>query len=171
MYTHLYVTPENAEKLFDAFARKSLGLGESGAVTHASFEKHFNDFPVTYLADLGASLERSRPNKLFFLQFSDYLAHTPQALLDLEIEPVKVTIRRFNSAPTKARAGYYEDVARGFSATVERIFPIQQDQSRRPVPLYAQNIVVSAPTLKAVQEANTKLSLGQWNRFLVNAFE
>lgn len=171
MYTHLYVTPENAERLFDAFARKPLGLGESGALTLPSFAEHFSKLPITYLADLGASLERSRPNKLFFLQFNDYLAHMPQALIDLEIEPVKVEIRRFNSAPTKARAGYYEDTARGFSATVERIFPIQQDQSGRPVPLYAQNIVVSAPTLKAVQEANSKLSMGHWNRFLVNAFE
>ncbi len=171
MYTHLYVSKLGAEELFKAFARKPLKTGEAGPVTGATFQAHFSQYGATYLAKLPAGLEPVYSEDLFVLKFREYLAHMPLELVDMSIEVLKAEIVRFNSAPTKARAGYYENPKIGFRATVERVFPKQRDKYKKPAPLYAQNITVSGPSLAVVQEFNSKLSMGAWNRFLVNAFE
>ena len=171
MYTHLHVSTTDADKLFTAFARKPLGPGEFGAVTEATLALHFAQYSQTYLDKLGATLEEDRSTGLFVLKFREYLAHLPQELFDMKIEVVKAEIVRFNSAPTRARAGYYENKKVGFTAVVERVFPTKHDQYKKPIQLYVQNITVSGPSLSAVQDFNTKVSTGSYNRFLVNAFE
>lgn len=171
MYTHLYVSHEDADRLFIAFAPKPLGPGECGAVTEATLDEHFSKYGQTYLAKFDATLEQDRVNARYVLKFRQYLAHPPRELVDIQITVIQAEIVRFNSAPTKAKAGYYENPANGFSATVERVFPTQHDQYKKPIPLYAQNITVCGPTLEAVQDFNTRLSAGWWKRFLVNAFE
>ena len=171
MYTHIYVGKADAERLFKEFARKSLKPGETGTVTRATLDAHFAEFGMTYLPRLAAELEVERSKELYVLKFRKYLAHLPQEFAGMEIEVVKAEIVRFNSAPTGARSGYYENPKSGFIATVERVFPTQNDQYMKPAPLYAQNITVSGPSLAAVQEFNSKLSMGAYSRFLVNAFE
>ncbi len=170
MYTHIYTVRADAEKLFRELARKPLGPGETGLVTHATFNEHFTAFAVTYLDKLGAQLEINRDG-LFTLKFRRYLAHLPREFYDLEIQVTRAEIVRFNSAPTRARAGYYENPKTGFTATVERVFPTQDARYKNPAPVYVQNITVSGPSLGKVQEFNTKLSEGSYGRFLVNAFE
>lgn len=171
VYTHLYINRNDARKLFDAFAPKPLKDGQFGAVTLPSFDAHFSEFRGTYLSKLGAMLEHERAEEMFVLKFDHYLARVPAELDKLEVIVVKAEIRRYNSAPTKARAGYYEDRQTGFYATVERVFPTQRDQHTKPAPLYAQNIIVSGHSLADVQKFNTNLSCGFYARFLVNAFE
>lgn len=171
MYTRLFVTHDDAEKLFINFGRKPLEDGESGVETLATLDEHFNVYLQSYLDTLGATLEIDRREGLFVLNFDRYLAHVPPEIKVSGVSVVRAEIKRFNSAPTKARAGYYEDSTTGFSATVERTFPAQHDHYRKSVPLYAQNIVVAGPSLTDAQEFNSKLSCGFFNRFLVNAFE
>lgn len=170
MFTHLYVSEADAKRLFEAFAPKPLAPGQFGAMTEATFERHFELYSSTHLGKLGASLDSEEPEGCYALKFREYVAHMPRELVDMGIELLRAEILRYHSAPTKARAGYYEDPASGFTATVERFFPTQA-VSNNPVPLYAQNIRVSGPSLKAAQEFNSKLSSGSFNRFLVNAFE
>lgn len=173
MYTHVYVSHKDAERLFATFAPKPPGPGEWGVVTEPTLEKHFARFSQTYLDKLAALLEDVRSKDLFVLKFNDYLPYLPTELVDMEIEPVKVEIVRMNSAPTKARAGYYEVPSKGLTASVERVFPTQYTNNgpRKMAPLYVQNIRVSGPSLKAAQEFNSKLSMGFYARSLVNAFE
>lgn len=170
MYTHVFVSPEDAKLLFIAFARRPLRPGEVGVVTGATLEEHFAECSQTYLAKLAAMLEQVRSEDLFVLKFDRYLPHLPVELLDMGIVPAKVEIVRFNSAPTSARAGYYEVSSEGLTATVERIVPTQHDRSK-PAGVYAQNIRVSGPSLEAVQEFHSKLCEGLHARALVNAFE
>lgn len=171
MYTHLYINRENAEKLFKEFARKPLGPGENGLVTRATLGEHFTEFTQTPLAKLGTALESEPSRGRFVLKFDRYLPSMPRELVELGVEPVEVSIVRFNSAPIKARAGYYADPKSGFTATVDRICPRQILNGSCTTPLYAMNIFVSGPTLEAAQEFNSQLSGGSYNRFLVNAFE
>ena len=166
MFVHLYVGAADAQKLFE-----ENGKDPSHALRGDSFLEHFNVYVECNLRRFGAILHIDRPSGLFVLKFRDYLAHLPQDFIDMEITIVKVEIVRFNSAPTSARAGYYENPKSGFTALIERVFPTQHDQYKKPVPLYAQNITVSGPSLDAAQEFNTKVSTGSYNRFLVNAFE
>ena len=171
MYTHLYFTPEDAKRLFEAYARKPLRPGESGAVTEATFEGHFRQYLQTYLDPIGAVLKIVRHEELFVLKFNDYLSRMPKLIANMGISPVRAEIVRFNSAPTRARAGFYEDSKSGFSARVERVFPEQNTHYRKSAPMYAQNIRVSGPSLEAVQRFNTRLCSGDYGRFLVDAFE
>lgn len=173
MYTHVYVSRKDAKRLFATFARKPLGPGECGVVTEPTLEKHFAQYSQTYLDKLAAQLEDVRSEDLFVLKFDHYLPHLPTKLVDMEIEPLKVEIVRMNSAPTKARAGYYEVPSKGLVASVERVFPTQYTNSgsNKMAPLYAQNIRVSGPSLKAAQEFHSKISMGFYSRSLVNAFE
>lgn len=173
MYTHVYVSRKDAEQLFAAFARKPLGPGECGVETEATLEKHFAQYSQTYFDKLAAQFEDVRSEDLFMLKFNHYLPHLPTELVGMEIQPVKVEIVRMNSAPTKARAGYYEVPSKGLAATVERVFPAQYTNGGREKipPLYTQNIRVSGPSLKAAQDFNSKLSMGFYARSLVNAFE
>lgn len=164
MYTHVYVSSDDAERLFAAFKGKD---------KPESFENYIDSYNMCFLPKLGAQLEIVRSSGLFVLKFDHYLPHLPADLINMEIVPVKVEIIRMNSAPTKARAGYYAVPSKGLEATVERIFPTQSsDKRRKPVaPLYAQNIRVTGPSLAKVQEFNSKLSMGFYTRALVNAFE
>jgi hypothetical protein len=171
MYTHLYINHENAEKLFKKFAPKPLKSGQSGLVTMATFGEHFAKYSQTPLVKLGTALESEPSRGRFVLKFDRYLPSMPQELVELGVEFIEVSIVRFNSAPIKARAGYYADPKSGFTATVDRICPRQILNGSCTTPLYAMNIFVSGPTLEAAQEFNTKLSGGSYNRFLVNAFE
>lgn len=167
MFTNVFVTPEDAETLFEAFKRKE----GDGATVLETFERHFAIYASTHLRDLEAILEIKR-GEGYFLNFKTYLPRLPQLLTEMGINPVKVQIVRFNHAPTKARAGWYENPAKGMEALVERVAPAQHTNYRKPIaPLYAQNITVSGPSLKAAQEFNTRLSCGDYHRFLVNAFE
>jgi hypothetical protein len=181
VYTHLYVAPADAKKLFLAFARKPLQPGQSGVVTRESFEEHFDEFSMTYLPKLEAALHEDSATDGFVLKFGRYLAELPSELVDLEVVPTMAEIVRMNSAPTRARAGYYKAPRLGCSATVERIRatkPVTPSRENRLVLevlvdtlLNAQNIWVYGPTLEAAQKFNSKLSTGSTRRFLVNAFE
>jgi hypothetical protein len=177
VFTHLHFDHDDADMLFRAFAPKSLKEGEAGLVTRGTLDEHFAEFGQASLPKLVATMEQDRANGLFVVKFREYLAHMPEPIVQLGVEVVRAEIVRFHSAPTNARAGYYENPDASFSATVERIFPEQYDssgncyQQRKVVPLYAQNIRVVGPTLAKVQELNTKLSAGHLNRFLINAFE
>ena len=173
MYTHLHITDDDARTLFTEYARRAWDT-RPGAVTHATLEEHFDEFSMTHLRKLGANLEQDYQSGTFVLKYNHYVPHLPQELAQHGIVPVSAEIVRFWNAPTKARAGYYEDAKLGFTAIVERVFPEQRTgyNNRTPIePLYAQNIRVSGPSLAAVQEYNTKLCTGAYNRFLVNAFE
>lgn len=171
MDTNLFISRDDAEKLFTSFARKPLKDGECGFVTLATLDEHFSEYSQTYLDAIGAQLEIVYQKGLFVLRFDDYLAHIPRKLNEIDVSIAQAEIKRLNSAPTKARAGYYEDTVTGFAATVERTFPIQHIYYRKQAPLYAQNITVVGPSLAKAQEFNSKLSCGFFNRFLVDAFE
>lgn len=171
MFTHLFITHDDAETLFIAYGRRPLKEGESGAVTLDTLDEHFAQFSQTYIDRLGAQLELDHTSGHFILKFREYLADLPIELYGLDIDPVRAEIRRLNNAPVKAKAGYYEDEKSGFSATIERVFPQGHGHFPNMSPAYVQNITVSGPTLRLVQEFNTKLSIGSYNRFLVNAFE
>lgn len=174
MFFHIYVTNDDAKRLFVAFARKPLKPGECGPMTQPTFELEFAQCLQTHLDKLGAQLEIVRSADMFVLKFNRYLPRLPVELIDMEIVPVKVEIVRFNSAPTKARAGYYEFERTGLTAVVERIYPVQREmdgRAKKGVPLYAQNIWVTGPTLAAALEHHSKLSMGSYARHMVNAFE
>ena len=171
MFTHLYVTRDDAGNLFKEFASKPLSEGQSGVVTRATLDAHFAEFGETYLRELGAALAAVPSEGLFVLKFGKYLAHLPQEFARLEVLVVRAEILRMNSALTQARAGYYEDTESGLIATVERVFPTTQRQDKGLTPLYVQNIMVSGPSLSRVQDFNTGLSCGHYEHFLVNAFE
>ncbi|HMI09970.1 MAG TPA: hypothetical protein VK497_06250 [Candidatus Saccharimonadales bacterium] len=168
VYTHLSIDKDDAATLFDALASKP---GEFGAVTRATLDLHFADFCEVYFGALDASMWVERVGGRFSLRFNRYLPHMPELLLEREVKIVQAEIRRINSAPTKARAGYYEDRSMGFFAFVERVCPNLQNSYKTSVPLYAQNITVGGPSLAKAQMFNSKLSCGHYGRFLVNAFE
>ncbi|MBH2007414.1 hypothetical protein I8H83_02330 [Candidatus Saccharibacteria bacterium] len=171
MFTHLFVTHDNAEKLFTNFAKETFEGDGCDLVAPETFDEYFEAYGQTYLNAIGAMLEIVHQKDLFVLRFDGYLAHVPQKLNEIDVSIAQAEIKRFSSAPTKARAGYYENAATGFVATVERTFPTQHLYYRKQVPLYAQNITVTGPSLADAQDFNTKLSCGFFKRFLVNAFE
>ena len=171
MFTHLFTPNEDAALIFDILGRKPLRPGQAGAVTEATFGRHFDLYSQTYIDSIDAILEVDNAGNRFALKFRRYLAHVPQPLIDLRVRIIGAEIVRFNSAPTKARAGYYENEKDGFTATVERSYPAPHDLPKVPVLSYVQNITVGGPNLAAVREFNTKLSTGAYNRFLVDAFE
>ncbi len=167
MYTHLYVSYTDAERLFKKFGRKPLGPGESGCVTRSTLDEHFSEFGMTYIDRLDASLEPDRTDDTFVLKFSKYLPHVPRELVEMGIKVLRVEMVRYNSAPTSARAGYYESLT-GFTATVENVV---STQNGKRVGAYAQNITLTGPSLMAAQQFNSQLSEGGSNHLLVNAFE
>jgi len=176
MYTHLLIPPESAEKLYPLSLEGVAVIGgrrvrDAGRVVGASLADHFDQYTQTYVRRLGCTMEFERRTELFSLRYREYLAEVPAELIEMGIEIVGAEIHRFQSAPTRARAGYYVWPQRQATATVERVFPTQYDNYRAPVPLYAQNIDVKAKTLRDAQGFNSKLSQGHFNRFLVDAWE
>ena len=160
MYTHLYVSKADAEKLFAKLERKPLG-----------FDAHFRLTTSTYLVMLGATLEIAPPKGLFVLKFGGYLAHLPQALVDMKIEIIEAEIVRINSEPTRARPGYYESPEDGITATVERVITTTLYGNTLFAPSCADNMTVCGPSLSSVQTFNSELSTGDCDRFLVHGFE
>jgi len=69
------------------------------------------------------------------------------------------------------RAGYYADAEKGFTATVEHVFPKQEDRSPDLPPVFVQNIRVTGPTLEAVQQFHSDLCSGNCTGLLVYPFE
>lgn len=167
MYTNLYVTREGAEKLYDMFA--VLPWGEGGSLP-SSIDQYVRKHGQVHMPKLGTTMYEDKASGLFSLGYSYYLPHVPAGIAQANVSIVKAEIVRSNNAPTKARAGYYEDVRKGFSATVERTLS-SNSTNNRAVPLYAQHLKVVARTLEEAQSYNTKLSTGYLNRLLVNAFE
>ena len=177
MFTHLHISHAEARRLFECFAWKP---NPRGTVMRETLDQHFAEFSQAGLSRLGyaTNLERDNgPDGLFVIKFRDYLPHMPQEIVDMKLKVLKAEIVRPRSAPTQARAGYYEHKPIKFSAVVERIIPEQWKQlgssvSTVPVvPLYAQNIRVIGPSLAKVQEFNSKLSYGEFAHYLMNAFE
>lgn len=169
MYTHLLISTEDAEKVFNA------RLGDTGAEIlqpHGkTFEKHFRAEEDLWIQRLHARLAAVPAESCFELQFGEYLSEVPALLDELGVTILRAEIRRFNNAPTKARAGYYEDPKRGLRATVERVVVASDRRHADRAPLYAQNLIVSGPTLAAVQEFNSNLSMGSYGRFRIHSFE
>lgn len=167
MYTHLIIRHDDAEILFDAFAPKALKPGEAGFITEATLDEHFKLYGRTHLRKLGASLELDYRTGNFILMFREYLAYVPEILEEMFIRIKSVEIRRFDTAPTSAKAGYYEFIDPPATATVERV--VSRDSDKKSV--YVQNIIVTARDLEEAQRYNTLLSTGQLGHRMVNAFE
>jgi hypothetical protein len=176
VYTHLVVAKESAEKLYPMVLEGAAYIGErqireAGDVVGETLDSHFHEYGIAYLKRPGCSMELDSSTGMYVLKFRDYLPEVPQMLMELQIEIVGAEIVRFQSAPTKARAGFYHWRGHEATATVERVFPTQNDQYKKPAPVYAQNITVKASSLAEVIEFNSKLSQGHFNRFLVDAWE
>ncbi len=177
MFTHLYISHAEARRFFERFAWKP---DSHGVTMRSTLDAHFADFSEAGLSRLGYGTRLNRdkgPEDLFVIKFRDYLPHMPEEILDMRLRVVMAEIVRPRSAPTQARAGYYEHKPIKFNATIERIIPEQWKQTGNSVstelsaPLYAQNIRVVGPSLAKVQEFNSKLSYGTFAYYLVNAFE
>ena len=176
MYVHLLVTPESADKLYPYATEMAATVGSkrvraSGVVVGTDLMDHFNQYSQAYLHRLDCSMELERRSGLFSLRYREYLPEVPAELVKMGIKIVGAELIRSQSAPTKARAGFYRWPQRNATATVERVFPTQHDQYKKPIPLYAQNIHIQGMSLKDVQEFNSKLAQGHFNRFLVAAWE
>ena len=179
MFTHLYVSHEDAEKLFKALAppRKEQGRQTVGA----SLDEHFKRFTQIYLEQLDATMEKGKPSPLsvyqkpvdlsesFVVKFRRFLPTLPDQFAELDIGKYVAELVRTNCAPTKARAGYYEDGLNGFCALVEHV--AAQKPDKKPLPLYVHNITLSGLSLEHVHKWNRDLSQGELERLLVHAFE
>lgn len=187
MYTHIYVTPDDAERLYDLLSDSSLTTRGFSYSRKSTFQDHFIGQMTARLPALEMTVQAVRDGQIFKLVYKDYLPKMPDGIIDLGITPVKAEIVRMANAPTRARAGYYANESLGLVATVENVFPASEnlhgdhrlvaqahhDTNKRTTTLryYAQNIRVSGPTLEAAQEFNSSLSQGFFNRFLVHPFE
>lgn len=176
MYTHLPINRKWASVLYPWAIEGAAQLGDTklrdyGVIMGVNLDDHFARYGQAFIRRLGCAMEFERTTSLFSLRFRKYLPEVPQALQCMGIEIVGAEIVRFQSAPTRARAGFYHWTPRNATATVERVFPTQHDQYKKPIPLYAQNIHVRAQSLKDAQEFNSKLSQGHFNRFLVDPWE
>jgi hypothetical protein len=170
VYTHLHVSRSDARKLFRAYAPKPLKPGQSGVVTMSTLDKHFAEYGETHLAKIGAKLVEDKAAGTFVLKFGHVLTAVPDEMAKKGVKVVKAQIVRMNNAPTRARAGIYFDSRTSMFATVERVAPTDH-ASGRPIPVFAQNIFVSGPTLLEVLAFNSKLSQGFSNRFMMFPFE
>ena len=163
--TDLLLSKESAAQLFPLTPQASWH-------SHETFTTYFNKYMGgAALHFLGCQLLPSHLDGPFVLQFDHYLAEVPAQLAKLGITPIGAKLTRINTAPTRARAGFYRSAKQRATATVERTFPVHQQQERKLPPLYVQNIVVTADTLANAAAFNTLVSLGQANRFLVHAWE
>lgn len=172
MFIHISVSKGDAKLLYDMILRDRR-LAEGDNNEPEVFSSYFAQYLQKYLDRLDANLCIDRRDNLYVLKFNGYLSRMPAILTSLHIIPIAVEVVRFNSAPTSARAGYYESFSAGFSALVERIFPVQYNggSAVKVAPLYAQNIRVKARTLDEALDFNSRLSAGLLGEFMVNAFE
>jgi hypothetical protein len=162
MYTHLFITKEDAERLHNTFVYKPIPRAEIGLLTRP-FKEHFRVYTEVYIDVLEANMRIDKAHGGFVLEFGRYIPCLPGPLEELNIVPVLAEIRRFNNAPTRAPAGYYEDRQYGLYATIEEVVPSGGS-------VCAQNLVVSAPSLEDVQDFNERLSKGECRNLLKRMF-
>jgi hypothetical protein len=175
LYTHLIVDRSAAQTLWN---KCNLSTDSTQNSERKTFDAFFKG-TWGYLRDLDCqfkSVPASRDTR-FLLEFNGYLPDVPEFLNELDIVPIGAEIKRFDSAPTKATAGYYvwQEEGRNATATVERIFPKQFDltssQNEPVVPLYAQNILVKGSSLPIAREFHNMISQGLADKFRTDTWE